>query len=323
MVDQNINLLISFAAGLLSFLTPCVLPLVPAYLSLIGGLTFQDIRHGRYKKTGLVARALVFIAGFTVVFVLMGIFLWGAFHLAGPLTEALNIVAGAVVILLGLNVLFDFASFLKREKRFSPVSKPATLVGVFAAGLALAAGWSPCIGPLLGGIIALSASGSTLWGAANLLVYSLGLGLPFIVLALAFLPVSAYLEKIKRHFNALRIASGVLLILIGVLILFGQFTGINAALYQTGSALERAYRANPWPLRIAFSVFYLVLGVLPIGWWLIRRRKLEPGAPPYVPIVRLVWLTLFATLAALETIGIIQSALLLSAWFSAGEISPL
>ncbi len=320
-IDQNINLFISFGAGLLSFLTPCVLPLVPAYISLIGGLTFQDIKNARYKKSSLVARSLVFVAGFTVVFVLMGVFLWGAFHLAGSLTSVLNIVAGSVVILLGLNVIFDFLSFLNREKRVSPAAKPATALGVFVAGLAMGAGWSPCIGPLLGGIIALSASGDTFWGVANLASYSLGLGLPFVALALAFVPVSARLDKIKKHFNALRIASGVLLILIGLLILLGQFTGLNIATFQVGSFLENAHLTDPWAPRAVFAACYFALGALPLVFWLVGLRKREAGQKIPVPAVRIVWLSLFTALTILELSGILQSALFFASWLSTGEIS--
>src|SRR4030042_869994 len=252
-MTQDLNLLISFTAGLLSFLSPCVLPLVPVYISLIGGLTLQDIKNERYKKTQLVFRALLFVAGFTLVFILMGVFIWGAFQLASGLTTVLNVAAGIIVILLGLNIIFDFLSFLKRERRFTAQRKPATLVGVFAAGLALGAGWSPCVGPLLGSIIALTASGSSALGIIHLGAYSLGLGVPFILLSLAFIPVSGFLDKIKKHLNALRIASGIFLILIGVVILLGQFLSLNIFFLRTGLSLGNAYAESPAIFRLAFG----------------------------------------------------------------------
>jgi cytochrome c-type biogenesis protein len=321
--DLNINLLVSFAAGLFSFLTPCVLPLVPAYVSLIGGLTFQDIQNANYSKSSLVARSLLFILGFTVVFVLEGLFLWGAFHLAGPLTTALTVAAGCIIMLLGLDILFDFLSFLRRERRFSLARKPVTSLGVFAAGLAMGAGWSPCIGPLLGGIIALAASGTSLWGIANLAAYSLGLGLPFIALALAFVPISAYLEKAKKHFKILRIASGILLIFIGLLILLGQLTGISAAAARAGFYLEEAYRLQPWAWHIGFGIFYFSLGAFPLVLWLVQRLVRKDHLSVRFPFIRIVFLIIMTTLAILELTGVLPTALLLSTWFSAGELSPL
>jgi cytochrome c-type biogenesis protein len=321
-MNQEINLVISFAAGLLSFLSPCVLPLVPVYISLIGGLTLADIRNSQYRKSSLVARALVFVAGFTIVFVLMGVFIWGAFRLASGLTTALNVIAGVVIILLGLNVIFDFLSFLNREKRFI-TGKPISLIGVFLAGLALGAGWSPCIGPLLGSIIALTATEASAAGILNLAAYSLGLGVPFILLALAFIPVSAVLDRIKRHLNTLRISGGVLLVVIGILILLGQFVSLNIFFMKAAFALEEAYAGQPLLFRIGFVILYLVLGALPLGRWLCKRPRAQAGGKGAIPIAQLVWAGILLVPAVLEAADILRTALLLAAWLGTGELSTI
>jgi cytochrome c-type biogenesis protein len=320
-MTQEINLLISLTAGLLSFLSPCVLPLVPVYISLVGGMTLQDIRNDHYKKSQLVLRALVFVAGFTVVFILMGVFIWGAFRLASGLTTLLNVIAGVVIILLGLNIVFDFLSFLNRERRFTARHKPMTLIGVFAAGMALGAGWSPCVGPLLGGIIALTASAASVAGILNLAAYSLGLGVPFILLALAFIPVSAFLDRIKKHLSTVRIASGVFLIAVGVLILLGQFLSLNVFFQRAGLSLGQASAQSPIAFRILFGAAYLILAALPLAFWLLKKPSPESTGRKKIPVVRLAWAGVMASLGILELTGVLQSALLLSLWFSAGEIS--
>ncbi len=322
-MTQEVNLFISFAAGLLSFLSPCVLPLVPVYISLVGGLTLQDIRADHYKKSQLVLRALMFVGGFTVVFILMGVFIWGAFRLASPITMVLNVIAGSVIILLGLNIMFDFLSFLNREKRFTATRKPVTLLGVFAAGLALGAGWSPCVGPLLGGIIALTATNTSAVGIFNLAAYSLGMGIPFIILALAFIPASAFLDRIKRHLNALRIGSGVFLVAVGVLILLGQFLSLNIFFLKAGMALDQAQAESPVLVRVILGGVYLVLAVLPLAFWSFKKMSSEGDGKKKAPVARLVFAGVLVVLAALELTGILQSARLLSLWFTAGELSPL
>lgn len=218
----------SLAAGALSFLSPCVLPLIPAYLSFISGESAADIRGGTVKRPLVLFRTIFFVAGFSLVFVLLAIIFAGGMRFVG--NDARRIIgrlAGVLVILFALNTLFDFIPFLRGEWRArattgagkSPAPDATTRGGAATGalralllGMAFAAGWSPCIGPILSSILLYAGrSGNVAVSAWLLFVYSLGLGIPFL-LAGAFieraLPVIAWF---KRHQRAIRIVSAVLL----------------------------------------------------------------------------------------------------------------
>lgn len=230
---QNVNFYVAFTAGLLSFLSPCILPLLPAYFSFITGMSLEDLtenqRRSRINMRVIVA-ALVYILGFTLVFVLMGA---AASFLGGLITEyktALRIGGGVVIIVLGLHFVHLInIPFLNREKHIQVQntqlrSAHAHLIIVFFVGMAFAAGWSPCIGPILGSILVVaSTEQSELQGALLLLVYSIGLGLPLLVMAVFISSILPILSKIKKAIRYTNIATGVILILAGIVLVTGRF----------------------------------------------------------------------------------------------------
>ncbi|GHV64291.1 hypothetical protein AGMMS49587_16380 [Spirochaetia bacterium] len=169
----QLSIFLAFAAGLLSFLSPCVLPIIPSYLCIIGGV-----------RSHLVAGTVSFILGFSAVFIVLSILLSTTLFLLGGISRYITIAAGIIVIILGLNVIFDFLSFLNYEKRFHLNKRPRGIAGTFLAGAAFGAGWTPCVGPILGSILLLAGqSGKTATAALYLAVYSAGLGLPFLLAA--------------------------------------------------------------------------------------------------------------------------------------------
>jgi len=235
---------VSFAAalfaGILSFLSPCVLPLVPPYLVYLAG-TAVELRGddgAASPRAGTTLAALLFVAGFSTVFVALG----ASASAIGSLLEAwsaqLGIVAGIAIIVMGLHFLgLTRFAVLMFEKR-APMSRPVGLWGAYVMGLAFAFGWTPCIGPILAAILAVAASKDTVVkGAMLLAVYSMGLGIPFLVTALAVEPVTAFLARFKRHMDIVEKAMGGLLVLTGVAFLFGFVSSAGYYLLEWFPAL--------------------------------------------------------------------------------------
>jgi len=208
---------LAFAAGLLSFVSPCVLPLLPVYLSFISGVGVEDL--GREHRRRLLLTSLLFVAGFTVIFVLMGAGAGGVGRLLIEYREVLMIAAGAFIAFSGLVV----AGFIRLPEPVLKVApKRAGAGGAFLTGAALAIGWTPCVGYVLGAILSMAAtSHSALSGSLLLLVYSMGLGVPFVLAALAFDWVSARLGWVKRHYRGIQVTAGLVLVVFGVLMMFG------------------------------------------------------------------------------------------------------
>jgi len=233
---NDVTLSAAAAAGLLSFLSPCVLPLVPPYLTFIAGTTIEDVayeRVGRARRDVFLA-AVLFVLGFSTVFVALG----ATASVFGQILRAhiatLSLVAGLAIILMGLHFLgvFRFA-FLYREKRVE-VEKPLGLWGAYVMGLAFAFGWTPCIGPILAAILAIAASEHTvLRGAGLLAVYSIGLGIPFLLAAAALEPFIGFLKKFRAHFRTVERVVGVLLIATGIGFLSGAMQNFSFWLLQT------------------------------------------------------------------------------------------
>ena len=233
---HDVSLSAALLAGVLSFLSPCVLPLVPPYLTFLAGTTIEEVatqREAKARRDVLIAAGL-FVAGFSTVFVGLG----ATASLAGQLMRAhlreLSILAGATIILMGLHFLgvFRFAT-LYREARFT-VTKPVGAWGAYVMGLAFAFGWTPCIGPILAAILAVAASEETAGrGGLLLAVYSLGLGAPFFLAALAIEPFIHGVKRFRRHFGVLEKAVGVLLVLTGVAFLTGALQDVSFWLLQT------------------------------------------------------------------------------------------
>jgi cytochrome c-type biogenesis protein len=238
----DVSILAALFAGLLSFLSPCVLPLVPPYLAYLAGASIERLADAepkpRVRRETLVA-ALLFVAGFSTVFVALGA---GASAIGGLLrlySHELSIVAGVFIIIMGLHFLgITPIALLHRQARLD-VQKPVGLWGAYLMGFAFALGWTPCIGPILATILAVAASEATVTKGAGLLtVYSLGLGVPFVIAALAVEPFAAFLTRFRRHLAHMEKIMGGLLVLTGLAFLLGFFTQLNSWLIEAFPALQ-------------------------------------------------------------------------------------
>ncbi|MEG6509233.1 cytochrome c biogenesis CcdA family protein [Methyloligella sp. 2.7D] len=217
-------------AGLLSFLSPCVLPLVPPYLCFLGGTTFDQLAGEEETPSHvygtIVMSAIAFVLGFTTVFVILGATATSLGQLVTSHLELLSQIAGVVIIIAGLHFLGLFhIPLLHREARYQHESRPAGLVGAYVIGLAFAFGWTPCIGPVLAAILVVAAGEQTVsQGVSLLLVYSLGLGIPFILAAVAIRPFLDVLQRFRKHLSRMEKVLGIFLILTGVLFLTNSMT---------------------------------------------------------------------------------------------------
>jgi cytochrome c-type biogenesis protein len=228
----DVTIAAALLAGLLSFLSPCVLPLVPPYLVYLAGTSlerFADAEPEPRVRRETVFAALLFVAGFSTVFIAFGASASAIGALVRAYSSELAMLAGVVIIVMGLHFLgLTPLAFLMREKRME-MAKPVGLWGAYAMGLAFAFGWTPCIGPILATILAVAASKETVAKGAGLLaVYSAGLGIPFLIAAFAVEPFAAFLAKFKRHLAAVEKAMGALLVLTGIAFLTGW---VNEASY--------------------------------------------------------------------------------------------
>jgi cytochrome c-type biogenesis protein len=227
---EQVTLLTAFAAGLLSFISPCVLPLIPGYLSFVSGLSLDEMRAGargdRAARRQVLTASSVFVLGFSLVFVALGASASAIGEFLLSRLPLLGKIAGVLIIVFGLHTMGVFRlRFLETEKRVQTSRKPAGLLGALLVGIAFAFGWTPCIGPILGGILAIAGSRDSVGEGVQLLaVYSLGLGIPFLLTSLAVDRFFAATAKIRRYYHAIEVTSGALLVAIGVLIFTNQFT---------------------------------------------------------------------------------------------------
>ena len=230
------------AAGLLSFLSPCVLPLVPPNLTFIAGVSMEDLESESRSaaRRDILLAAVFFVLGFSTVFVALGATASAFGQILRANLNLFSWAAGAAIILMGLHFLGIFKiGLLYREKR-AQVREPFGLWGAFVMGLAFAFGWTPCIGPILAAILAVAGAQDTVARGAELLaVYSLGLGLPFIGAALAIEPFVDFLAKFKRHFGKVEKIVGVLLVATGVAFLTGGVQDMSFWLLQTFPGLAK------------------------------------------------------------------------------------
>jgi cytochrome c-type biogenesis protein len=233
----NVTVAAALAAGMLSFLSPCVLPLVPPYLVYLTGTSlerFADAEAEPRVRRETLAAALLFVLGFSTVFVALGAGASAIGTLLRAYSGMLTIVAGLAIIVMGLHFLgLTPVALLMRQKRFE-IPKPAGLWGAYLMGLAFALGWTPCIGPILAAILAVAASEETVAKGAGLLaVYSLGLGIPFIAAALAVEPFAAFLARFRAHLGLVEKAMGGFLVLTGIAFLTGTVTQASFWLLET------------------------------------------------------------------------------------------
>jgi cytochrome c-type biogenesis protein len=228
-VSENVTLLAAFVAGFLSFISPCVLPLIPGYISFVSGASLEDMRagHGAARRQVLLS-SLAFVLGFSIVFVALGASATAIGRFIFDKLPILTKIAGALIIIFGLHMMGVFRlGFLDNEKRAQTQRKPAGPIGALLVGIAFAFGWTPCIGPILAGILVVAGSKDTIGeGVLLLAVYSLGLGVPFLLTSLAIDRFFSVAAAIRRHYHAIELSSGGLLVAIGLLIFTGQLTVI-------------------------------------------------------------------------------------------------
>lgn len=222
---NDVGILIALSAGVFSFLSPCVLPLVPSYLTFVTGMSLEDLQEGVNRKSTLI-HAVLFVTGFSLIFILLG----ASASFLGQFFRAWEVwiarVGGLVIIALGLHLAGVFRLMpLLQERRVHLADKPAGYLGTVGVGMAFGAGWTPCIGPVLGAILTYGFSQDTMWAGVGLLtVYSLGLAIPFLVSALALDWFLRAFRRFRRWIPMVEKASGILLILLGLLLLTGTFT---------------------------------------------------------------------------------------------------
>jgi cytochrome c-type biogenesis protein len=239
---QNVSIPAALLAGLVSFLSPCVLPLVPPYLIYLTGATIEHVANEETEqasKRAVMISASLFVLGFSTVFVLLG----ASASLIGGLIRAwsaeLSVIAGIVIILMGLHFLgLTRIGLLMREGRL-PIPKPVGLWGAYVMGLAFAFGWTPCIGPILAAILSIAAAEATVAKGAGLLaVYSAGLGIPFLIAAFMVEQFSSLFARMKRHLANVERAMGVLMIVTGIGFLTGAVSGVSIWLLETFPSLQ-------------------------------------------------------------------------------------
>ena len=318
MMTEAPSLLLALVAGLLSFASPCVLPLIPSYISYVGGVSLADLRSGGVARGPIMIKTALFVFGFAMVFVMLGILFSGSGLLFAGLGPLINLLAGGIVILLGLNVIFDFWQFLQIERRLHVDAGPRGYSGSLLVGMAFGAGWTPCIGPILAGILFLAGQSMHIGrGALLLSAYSLGLGLPFLLAGFFFPQVAGGLQRIRRYLPAIKSASGVFLLLIGVLIATGRFQQLNSTLISSGMNLRRWEAADPHAARIAASLSTALLALLPLLPWLIRKLRSSAADAPRRPhVVALTAGAILLALAVLGALDLVNLPILVASWLT-------
>jgi cytochrome c-type biogenesis protein len=238
-MNLDVSIGAALAAGVISFLSPCVLPLVPPYLCFITGTTLEELAEGgedqaaQWRRTMLAA--ILFVAGFTTVFVALGASASEVGQVLRSHLELLARIAGLFIIVMGLGFLGVFKiSLLQQEKRYHHAVKPAGFLGAYAVGLAFAFGWTPCIGPVLAAILSLAASEQDVAKGAGLLaVYSLGLGIPFLLAAAGLGSFLSFQRRFRRHLVTVERAMGALLVVTGIMFLTGAMQDFSYWLIDT------------------------------------------------------------------------------------------
>lgn len=232
---ENISLLVALSAGFISFLSPCILPMIPSYLAFITGISLEELSHEDKLKNVrkvVILNSLLFILGFSIIFIALGASATFVGRFLADNIRWFEIIGGVIVILLGLHFagVFKFA-FLERERKIHLQNKPLGFLGTILVGMAFGAGWTPCVGPILGAILTMAATTQNiLKGILLLSVYSIGLGIPFLIAGLLIHKFFEYFKSVRKYFKVITAVGGVLLIIIGVLLIAGYFSSISAVL---------------------------------------------------------------------------------------------
>jgi cytochrome c-type biogenesis protein len=236
----TIGILAAFAAGIVSFLSPCVLPLVPAYVSYIAGESYQRRQHLRAgERLAALGMSAFFVAGFSVVFVALGASATAVGQLFLRYRYEANLIAGTIVILFGLFMLgmWRWVPWLLRDLRAHPQLRGGNPLAAFVLGIAFAFGWTPCIGPVLGAVLAVSASGTSAGGVALLAAYAMGLGVPFLFAALFAERASRVLGKLRGTGATLQIGGGLMMVAFGIAMMTGRLADMSIWLLDAVPAL--------------------------------------------------------------------------------------
>lgn len=242
-MTPEITYTIALLAGLLSFLSPCVLPLVPPYLFYLGGTSIEEFAEGkqidRTVQRRMIVSSLFFVLGFTTVFVTLGATASALGRVVAQNLDILAQVAGVVIIIMGLHFLGLFKiPILYREARYHHDARPAGLMGAYAIGVAFAFGWTPCIGPVLAAILAVAATSDTIdLGISLLAVYSLGLGIPFVLAAFAVKPFLRFMGRFRQHLGRVEKVMGGALVITGILFITGSLNAFSFWMLEAFPAL--------------------------------------------------------------------------------------
>jgi cytochrome c-type biogenesis protein len=234
-------LVIAFGAGVLSFLSPCVLPIVPPYLAYMGGISMQELRAEGRASRRTILPALFFVMGLSTVFLLLGFTASTMGHLFLRNAELFGQIAGVVVIIFGVHFLGILRiPFLMREARIDAGDQGGSAFGAYILGLAFAFGWTPCIGPVLGAILTMAATDATVTRGTSMLgVYALGLGLPFLLAAIFVQRSMGLMNRLKPYMGVIEKVMGLLLIAVGIALVTGAFSAFSWWLLETFPAMQR------------------------------------------------------------------------------------
>jgi len=223
-----IGLFIAFLAGLLSFLSPCVLPLVPSYITFITGLSIDDLQEAAARRTALV-HGLLFTLGFSLIFIILGAIASGFGQLMQANKGWISQVGGVIIIVFGLYLMgFLNFGFMAMDKRMHLANKPVGYAGTVFVGIAFGAGWTPCIGPILGGILTYASGQDLTRGIVLLTAYSLGLAIPFILSAVAVDRFMVFFRRVRRQMGWLQKGTGLVMVCVGLLMVTNRFTILAA-----------------------------------------------------------------------------------------------
>jgi cytochrome c-type biogenesis protein len=232
---ENVGILTAFAFGLLSFVSPCVLPIVPGYLSFISGVSFEEMQSSSNRvviRNRILANSIFFVIGFSIVFITLGASATVVGKFLHDQIGIISKIAGIVIVIFGLHMIGIFRiPFLNYEKRIHTSAKPLGYFGALLVGLAFAFGWTPCIGPILAAILAIASQQDSVGkGIILLSSYSLGLGIPFILTGLSLTAFYNFFNKLKKHLHKLEVIGGALLVIVGVLIMTNYLTILSSYL---------------------------------------------------------------------------------------------
>ncbi len=320
-MTENLNFAIAFLAGIISFISPCILPVIPSYLSFIGGITYNELIDKKISRWGIFIKTLFFISGFSVIFIVLGFVFSGVITSFGGASRIINMIAGTIVIVLGLNYIFDFFKILNIEKKFHFKKRPRGAVGSMLLGMAFGAGWTPCIGPILASILFLAGtSGQGLQGTVLLAFYSAGLGIPFILAGLFFSSYQNRMEKLKQHFHKIKIGSGVFLLIIGVLIFFGSLSRINTFFFKIAGNLEAWRGDNPSCPRLLFFIIFLIISITLIFFYIKRALRIIRSSgstlKSFIFPARLILIVFFIGTTILSFSGILDIPKIIILWMT-------